>query len=69
MNQSAVPDEAREVFLAALILYCAAVAAVLLAPWWPLQIACAILAGLFIATSFVVGHDACHGRASHPAIV
>ena len=49
------------VFFAALILYCAAVAAVLLAPWWPLQIACAILAGLFIATSFVVGHDACHG--------
>ena len=41
-------------------LYCAAVAAVLLAPWWPLQIACAILAGLFIATCFVVGHDACH---------
>ena len=49
------------VFLAAMTAYCAAVAAVLLAPWWPLQIACAILAGLFIATFFVVGHDACHG--------
>jgi omega-6 fatty acid desaturase (delta-12 desaturase) len=48
-------------FLAAVALYGAAVAAVLLAPWWPLQIACAILAGLFIATVFVVGHDACHG--------
>jgi omega-6 fatty acid desaturase (delta-12 desaturase) len=48
-------------FLAAVTLYGAAVAAVLLAPWWPLQIACAILAGLFIATVFVVGHDACHG--------
>ncbi len=49
------------VFFAAITVYCAAVAAVLLAPWWPLQIACAILAGLFIATVFVVGHDACHG--------
>ena len=48
-------------FLAAMALYCAAVAAVLLAPWWPLQIACAVLAGAFIATCFVVGHDACHG--------
>jgi omega-6 fatty acid desaturase (delta-12 desaturase) len=49
------------VLLAAMVVYCASVAAVLLAPWWPLQIACAILAGLFIATVFVVGHDACHG--------
>jgi omega-6 fatty acid desaturase (delta-12 desaturase) len=49
------------VLLAAMILYGAAVAAVLLAPWWPLQIGGAILAGLFIATIFVVGHDACHG--------
>lgn len=49
------------VFLAAIILYGAAMSVVLLAPWWPLQIACAILAGLFIATIFVVGHDACHG--------
>lgn len=49
------------VFLAAGSLYAAAVAGVLLAPWWPLQIVCAILAGLFIATFFVVGHDACHG--------
>jgi omega-6 fatty acid desaturase (delta-12 desaturase) len=49
------------VLLTAVTVYCAAVAAVLLAPWWPLQIACALLAGLFIATVFVVGHDACHG--------
>ena len=49
------------VFLAAMSAYCVAVAGVLLAPWWPLQIACAIPAGLFIATFFVVGHDACHG--------
>ncbi|HTS52521.1 MAG TPA: fatty acid desaturase [Burkholderiales bacterium] len=35
--------------------------AALLAPWWPLQIACAVLAGVFLATLFVVGHDACHG--------
>jgi omega-6 fatty acid desaturase (delta-12 desaturase) len=48
-------------FLAAMALYCAAVAAVLLAPWWPLQIAGAVLAGAFVATCFVVGHDACHG--------
>jgi len=46
------------VFLTATTVYCAAVAAVLLAPWWPLQIACAILTGLFLATLFVVGHDA-----------
>jgi omega-6 fatty acid desaturase (delta-12 desaturase) len=49
------------VLMAAITLYGAAVAAILLAPWWPLQIACAIVAGLFIATIFVVGHDACHG--------
>jgi acyl-lipid omega-6 desaturase (Delta-12 desaturase) len=49
------------IFFAAATLHCAAVAAVLLAPWWPAQIACAILAGLFLATLFVVGHDACHG--------
>src|SRR5262249_55779444 len=49
------------VFLAAMTLYGATVAAVLLAPWWPLQVACAILAALFIVTVFVVGHDACHG--------
>ena len=49
------------VLFAAMVVYCAAVAAVLLAPWWPVQIACAILAGLSIATVFVVGHDACHG--------
>ena len=49
------------VFVLALGLYAGAVAGVLLAPWWPLQIACAIVAGLFIATFFVVGHDACHG--------
>jgi omega-6 fatty acid desaturase (delta-12 desaturase) len=33
----------------------------LAAPWWPLQIVCALFNGLFIATIFVVGHDACHG--------
>jgi omega-6 fatty acid desaturase (delta-12 desaturase) len=33
----------------------------LVAPWWPLQILCAALNGLFIAMIFVVGHDACHG--------
>lgn len=33
----------------------------LAAPWWPLQIVCAILNGLFIGTFFIVGHDACHG--------
>ena len=33
----------------------------LAAPWWPLQIISALLNGLFIATIFVVGHDACHG--------
>jgi acyl-lipid omega-6 desaturase (Delta-12 desaturase) len=49
------------VFLSSMTAYCVTVAAVLLAPWWPLQIACAVLAGLFIATFFVVGHDACHG--------
>jgi acyl-lipid omega-6 desaturase (Delta-12 desaturase) len=49
------------VFLGALLLYAGALAGVLLAPWWPLQIACSIVAGLFIATVFVVGHDACHG--------
>jgi omega-6 fatty acid desaturase (delta-12 desaturase) len=48
-------------FLGAAALYCAAIAAILLAPWWPLQIGCATLAGMFIATIFVVGHDACHG--------
>jgi len=49
------------VFFSALTLHCAAVAAVLLVPWWPLQIGGAFLAGLFLATLFVVGHDACHG--------
>jgi len=49
------------VYVAALGLYCAGVAAVLHAPWWPLQIACAMLPALFIVTFFVVGHDACHG--------
>lgn len=52
------------IFCAATMLYCAAVVAVLLSPSWPLQIAFAILAGLFIATVFVVGHDACHGGLS-----
>lgn len=33
----------------------------LAAPWWPLQIVCGLLNGLFIAMIFVVGHDACHG--------
>jgi len=33
----------------------------LVAPWWPLQIACALLNGLLSSTIFVVGHDACHG--------
>jgi omega-6 fatty acid desaturase (delta-12 desaturase) len=49
------------VFFAAMTVYCAAVAAVLHAPWWPLQVACAVLAAPFIVTFFVVGHDACHG--------
>jgi acyl-lipid omega-6 desaturase (Delta-12 desaturase) len=49
------------VLMAAITLYGMAIAGVLLAPWWPLQIACAIIAGVFIATIFVVGHDACHG--------
>jgi acyl-lipid omega-6 desaturase (Delta-12 desaturase) len=31
------------------------------APWWPLQIVCGLLNGMFIAMFFVVGHDACHG--------
>jgi acyl-lipid omega-6 desaturase (Delta-12 desaturase) len=48
-------------FFGAATLYCAAIAALLLAPWWPLQIALGILSGAFIATVFVVGHDACHG--------
>ena len=33
----------------------------LAAPWWPLQVGCAVLSVLFIGTLFVVGHDACHG--------
>jgi acyl-lipid omega-6 desaturase (Delta-12 desaturase) len=33
----------------------------LAAPWWPLQLLCGIVNGLFIAMFFVVGHDACHG--------
>jgi omega-6 fatty acid desaturase (delta-12 desaturase) len=33
----------------------------LAAPWWPLQIVCGLLNGMFIAMFFVVGHDACHG--------
>src|SRR5262249_19443407 len=33
----------------------------LAAPWWPLQIGCAILSTLFTGTLFVIGHDACHG--------
>jgi omega-6 fatty acid desaturase (delta-12 desaturase) len=33
----------------------------LAAPWWPLQVAAAIANGVFSATLFVVGHDACHG--------
>jgi acyl-lipid omega-6 desaturase (Delta-12 desaturase) len=49
------------VFLSVMILYCATVAAALLAPWWPLQVAWAILTALFSVTFFVVGHDACHG--------
>ena len=49
------------VFVGALLLYAGALCCVLLAPWWPLQIVCSVLAGLFIATVFVVGHDACHG--------
>jgi fatty acid desaturase len=45
--------------------YCIGVAAVLFAPWWPLQIACAIPTGLFIATFFIVGHDARQRQQPH----
>lgn len=52
------------IFFAVVTLYCAAIVAVLFSPSWPLQIAFAILSGAFIATVFVVGHDACHGGLS-----
>ncbi len=48
-------------FLVAGLLYGAAFYGTLAAPWWPLQMACAVLAGLFIGTWFITGHDACHG--------
>lgn len=49
------------ILLVALAAYAASLAAILTAPWWPLQLAGGILAGLLISTLFVVGHDACHG--------
>jgi len=52
------------IFFIAATLYCTAIAALLFSPWWPLQIAFGILSGVFIATIFVVGHDACHGGLS-----
>ncbi|MFN4261547.1 MAG: fatty acid desaturase [Gemmataceae bacterium] len=45
----------------ALTVYGVAFAGVLAAPWWPAQVACSLVAGIFIGTVFVCGHDACHG--------
>lgn len=49
------------VFVVAVSLYSAAFVAILGAPWWPLQLLMAVVAGMLIGTLFIVGHDACHG--------
>jgi omega-6 fatty acid desaturase (delta-12 desaturase) len=49
------------VVAAAWALYAATLAGVLAAPWWPVQLVCSVLAGVFVGTLFVSGHDACHG--------
>lgn len=52
---------AATLFLITLVVYLLAVAgAVGLGPW-PLQFACAVVAGGTIASLFVIGHDAAHG--------
>ncbi len=48
-------------FFVAGTLYGLTLGGALAAPWWPLQIVCGLINGLFIAMFFVVGHDACHG--------
>jgi omega-6 fatty acid desaturase (delta-12 desaturase) len=44
-----------------MVLYATALIGALATPWWPVQVACGVAAGIFMGTLFVVGHDACHG--------
>jgi omega-6 fatty acid desaturase (delta-12 desaturase) len=41
-------------------LYLGSVLATVLAPWWPLKLVFSLSSAFFLATLFVIGHDACH---------
>jgi acyl-lipid omega-6 desaturase (Delta-12 desaturase) len=49
------------VFLANLAVYVAAVVGAVALHPWPVQLACAVIAGSAISALFVIGHDAAHG--------
>src|SRR5271167_3089618 len=43
-----------------LSLYLGTLLATVLAPWWPLKLFFSLANAFFLATLFVIGHDACH---------
>ena len=47
-------------FAVGLGLYLATFLATVLAPWWPLKLFFSLANAFFLATLFVIGHDACH---------
>ncbi|MBI3880421.1 MAG: fatty acid desaturase [Verrucomicrobia bacterium] len=49
------------IFAVDLVLYGAAIAGVMLLPYFAARLACSLAAGFLTGLIFVVGHDACHG--------
>ena len=54
-------NKALSLFIPNALLYVLSFLAVIFVPSWPIKVLCASLNSVFIATLFILGHDACHG--------